>query len=67
MNTLNWMQQLEPHEQREVELANVYASVFAHGTDGHSRLMLIAKLSQLVTELEREVSELSKPQDSAAM
>lgn len=54
------MSQLSDREQREVELANVYATVFAHGTDGHSRLMLIAKLSHIIGDFEKELSELKK-------
>lgn len=34
----------------ELDFARLYAANFNHGTDGHSRLILIAKLAELLDE-----------------
>ncbi len=39
-------------EQKEIALARHYA-IDPHGTDGHTRLLLIAKLADRVDELQR--------------
>jgi hypothetical protein len=43
-----WMAELDTRQINEVYLAKMYAKTFAHGTDGHGRLMLIAKLAELL-------------------
>lgn len=40
-----------PREIEEVRFACNYAGEFLHGTDGHSRLLVIAKLTQAVFEI----------------
>lgn len=50
----SWRDQLTEWEAKEVRLAQVYATDLAHGTDGHSRLMLIYKLAGLLNKAERE-------------
>lgn len=42
----HWMDALTEREQKEVMFARMYAEDFGHGTDGHSRLMVIAKLAE---------------------
>ena len=41
---------LDERMRKELRFAQTYAREFAHGTDGHSRLMLIAKLAQFLGE-----------------
>lgn len=56
IDELKWkLIELTRRERDEVLLAEVYTASFAHGTDGHNRLMLIAKLSKLLTQLLPEV------------
>lgn len=43
-----WRDGLGMRERQEVELAEHYATHLRHGTDGHSRLMLIARLAALL-------------------
>jgi hypothetical protein len=45
-----WISQLTEREQKEVAFARVYAEQFAHGTAGHNRLLLIAKLADLLSQ-----------------
>lgn len=56
-----WLWQLDERQIKEVQLAQVYAEQFAHGTDGHHRLLLIAKLVEiLVRRSGEEVPPLPK-------
>lgn len=45
---MDWAQELDERQRKELSLARLYAKDYAHGTDGHSRLMLIAKLAELL-------------------
>jgi hypothetical protein len=54
MNKPLWKKLLDERQQKELEFAELYAAEFHHGTDGHSRLMLLAKLSELLTRIEME-------------
>lgn len=47
-----WMRNLDERQQKEVRFAVAYRDGFAHGTDGHHRLPLIAKLADLLTAAE---------------
>lgn len=49
-----WKQILDERQQKELEFAELYAKEFHHGTDGHNRLLLLAKLSELLTRIEME-------------
>lgn len=46
----HWMNALDERQQKELLLARLYAKDFAHGTDGHHRLLLIAKLAQMLDD-----------------
>jgi len=46
--TIPWTDGLDPRQQQELDFARTYATKYAHGTDGHSRLMLIARLAELL-------------------
>jgi hypothetical protein len=43
-----WADELDDRQRKEIELARLYATKYAHGTDGHHRLLLIAKLAELL-------------------
>ncbi len=51
MDSPKWFVELDVRQQKEVLFAVEYASKYSHGTDGHHRLMLIAKLADLLTEV----------------
>lgn len=46
-----WRESLSEREQKELLLADFYANKCDHGTPGHVRLMLIAKLASLIDSL----------------
>jgi hypothetical protein len=41
-----WFTLLDERQQKEVQFAEVYAQHFSHGTDGHNRLLLVAKMAE---------------------
>jgi hypothetical protein len=47
-----WFKQLDERQQHEVRFAQLYADTFSHGTDGHNRLLLIAKMADMLDEQE---------------
>jgi hypothetical protein len=49
-----WKKLLDERQQKELEFAELYAADFHHGTDGHNRLLLLAKLSEMLTRIEAE-------------
>jgi hypothetical protein len=51
----HWMNELDERQQKELLFARLYAKDFAHGTDGHHRLLLIAKLAALLDEYLAEI------------
>lgn len=56
----NHRPELTERELNEIDLALFYKENLAHGTDGHSRLILIAKLAELLC-----TSELLYSQDGS--
>lgn len=44
----DWRKELTERENKEVDFAFIYADLYNHGTDGHSRLTLIARLARLL-------------------
>lgn len=47
-----WFYTLDERQQKEVLLSELYASNFAHGTNGHNQYMLIAKLARILDKAE---------------
>lgn len=60
-----WFYELNEREQKEVHFAGAYAQHYAHGTDGHSRLMLIAKLVDLLEKSQPDTPQ--KPVDTSLL
>lgn len=49
-----WLNELDDRQRKEVEFALIYEDGFKHGTDGHNRLLLIAKLAHMLNEAEEK-------------
>lgn len=47
----DWRSELDERQRSELMFALMYEADYHHGTDGHGRLMLIAKLAHLLDEL----------------
>jgi hypothetical protein len=43
-----WRSAFTDRELKEIEFAYVYASEFAHGTDGHNAKVIIAKMQAIL-------------------
>ena len=52
MGEPEWMKTLDERQKQEVAFARLYALEFKHGTDGHNRLLLIAKLADMLDKQE---------------
>ena len=50
-----WLDALDDREQKEVKFPRVYRSIYHHGTDGHHRMMLIARLVALLDTTEADL------------
>jgi hypothetical protein len=48
MEKHDWTLALDDRQRKELQLARYYAQNLAHGTDGHHRLLLIAKLAEML-------------------
>lgn len=46
----NWLDEFTEREQKEIDFALLYAENYAHGTPGHTHLMIIAQLARLLDE-----------------
>jgi len=53
---MTWTDLLGDRERQEIALARIYAKDFHHGTDGHSRLMLISYMAKLLDQMEGELA-----------
>lgn len=49
-----WEKQLDDRQRAEIAFAKMYAKNFAHGTDGHHRLTIIARLAELLDHYETQ-------------
>lgn len=57
-----WQRLLDGRQAKELNFAIGYVSEFAHGTAGHNRLMLIARIADILDIYERVVNRLlAKP------
>lgn len=54
---MEWVQHFNAREQAEIGFAKQYVRLFDHGTDGHSRLHVIAKLADLLNQYEQKLQE----------
>jgi hypothetical protein len=52
----SWAAMLTEREHNELRFARLYAEQFAHGTDGHNRLLLIAKLADMLDEQQLQMT-----------
>lgn len=42
---------LDERQRKELGFAQFYADEYAHGTDGHNRLLLLSKLANILDDL----------------
>lgn len=64
-NVLYWFDTLDERQQKEVRFAREYADRYSHGTDGHNRLLLVARLADLLDERQLIVAQMQSANESA--
>jgi hypothetical protein len=45
-----WKDKFDERQQKEINLAILYARDFSHGTTGHNALLIIAKMAQMLDD-----------------
>lgn len=50
---MDWTQELDERQRKELSLARLYSKEYARGTTGHNQLMLIAKLAELLDKAQQ--------------
>lgn len=61
-----WRHLLDKRQQEELRLAETYRDDFTHGTDGHHRLMLVARLAEILDEVYADATTaVAAPEDPA--
>lgn len=60
MTHKGWQSALDERQKKEVKFATMYATDYVHGTDGHTRLLLVAKLAKLLDEAETAKTRLAE-------
>lgn len=56
---MDWHQNFDERQLNEICFALLYLTAFGHGTDGHNRLMIIAKMAELLDKKENDEKALS--------
>lgn len=63
LSGLEWVESLDARDREEIRLAWFYAQD-AHGTSGHNRLLLIAKLADRLSTLEDVINSIEVENDA---
>ncbi len=57
---MSFIATLSEREIKEIRFAKLYKESFAHGTDGHHRLLVIATLADALRDAEHELTNLKE-------
>lgn len=49
---MNWMNNFDERQQKEIEFSILYLNEFEHGTDGHNAKVIIAKMAGLLNKVQ---------------
>jgi len=49
---MNWLNNFDERQRKEIEFSIVYLNQFEHGTDGHNAKVIIAKMASILNTLE---------------
>jgi hypothetical protein len=53
--TINWKAFFDERQLKEIYFDRLYATDFAHGTDGHNARLIIARMAALLDEITANV------------
>ena len=48
---MNWLNNFDERQQKEIEFCTWYAEKFGHGTDGHNAKLIIAKMAAMLDKI----------------
>lgn len=60
---MNWMEDFDTRELKEINFAQEYVRNFNHGTSGHMAYTVIAKLVEKINEMEHAINRQNKDND----
>ena len=49
---MNWLNNFDERQRKEIEFSILYLNQFEHGTDGHNAKVIIAKMASILNALE---------------
>lgn len=52
MGRRSWVDLFDERQQKEIDFTKVYIEHYNHGTDGHNAKVIIAKMAQLLDQIE---------------
>ena len=56
----SWWEKLDERQKKELDFALTYRNSFNHGTDGHTRLLMICRMSDICYDMEIRIRELEE-------
>lgn len=56
---MNWLNNFDERQQKEIEFCVLYLNQFEHGTDGHNAKVIIAKMAIMLSNVESIAYELA--------
>jgi len=48
---MNWLNNFDERQRKEIEFSIVYLNQFEHGTDGHNAKVIIAKMADMLNKI----------------
>lgn len=55
-----WFEKFDERQQQQIRFSRLYAREFHHGANGHNDMMIIAKMAELMDEMERQIKGLEE-------
>jgi hypothetical protein len=52
---MSWLILFDERQQKEIEFCQVYKQDFGHGTDGHNVKMIIARMAEMLFDIEKVI------------
>lgn len=58
--TVSWKDVFDERQLKDIAFCQVYAKNFGHGADGHNRMLVVAKMVEVILRLEsgRDLTDL---------
>lgn len=53
---MSWLALFDERQQKEIEFCRLYQRDFGHGTDGHNAKLIIARMAEMLFDIEKVIS-----------